>query len=413
MFLCVDAESTCDRGGNAVTDTTGSFLVAPRQLIADKKYILVIRPIGGSDARKALGSAQDISKIREPILIELRGEAYRRFDENTHVLNMHPVNAKTSVFFATDRSVSIVNSEVTILNTNASDNKLTYGRCDVAVVTNGIYDRIINYIPSTGHNDLYYSVQNIGLFSESNLLMNIGRYLNNDSKHDALLFIHGFKTSFDDACRRAAQIAYETKFQGPVLLYSWPSRNSLRDYGADAEMTEWTMGHFMSFLKDVLGIPGLHHVHIIAHSMGNRVLVRGLFSGGFTQEQEEHFGQIVLAAPDVSRVIFDQLKLGRLKKERITLYASDHDLALESSGTIIQLDRIGDAHPEMYVKDGMDSIDASDVDTSLIGHSYFSESRPVLADLATLILSNLEPEKRFGITKEGQSPKRWWYLEPY
>ncbi len=74
VFLCVDAESTCDRGGNAVTDTTGSFLVAPRQLIADKKYILVIRPIGGSDARKALGSAQDISKIREPILIELRGK---------------------------------------------------------------------------------------------------------------------------------------------------------------------------------------------------------------------------------------------------------------------------------------------------------------------------------------------------
>jgi esterase/lipase superfamily enzyme len=238
------------------------------------------------------------------------------------------------------------------------------------------------------------------------------RTLDAKSEHDALLFIHGYNTSFNEACRRAAQIGYDLKFDGPLLLYSWPSHDSWLSYAADEEMTEWTEEHFRRFLKDILERPSLRKLHVIAHSMGNRVLTRALFFGSLTSQQQSRLGQIILAAPDVNRLIFDEADLHKAHGDRITLYASDHDQALKAAKIFHQFSRLGYAHPDMYLRSGMDSIDASDVDTSLLGHSYISESRPVLADINALIFSNRDPGKRFGLLVEGKAPKQWWGLQP-
>ena len=39
----------------------------------------------------------------------------------------------------------------------------------------------------------------------------------------------------------------------------------------------------------------------------------------------------------------------------------------------------------MVVAEGLDSIDASAVDTSLVGHSYFGDNRSIISDLFNLI----------------------------
>ena len=58
-----------------------------------------------------------------------------------------------------------------------------------------------------------------------------------DYKDHALVFVHGFNTSFEYALYRTAQIAYDIKFDGVPLLYSWPSMGSLtlHDYSHDRE----------------------------------------------------------------------------------------------------------------------------------------------------------------------------------
>jgi esterase/lipase superfamily enzyme len=43
-------------------------------------------------------------------------------------------------------------------------------------------------------------------------------------KDQALVFVHGYNTSFDNALYRTAQIAYDLDFDGAPFLYSWPSR---------------------------------------------------------------------------------------------------------------------------------------------------------------------------------------------
>ncbi|CAN0505933.1 unnamed protein product, partial [Phaeothamnion confervicola] len=58
-----------------------------------------------------------------------------------------------------------------------------------------------------------------------------------DFKDHALLFVHGFNTTFEAAIFRTAQIAYDLKFDGAPFLYSWPSKGQIgfQDYSYDRE----------------------------------------------------------------------------------------------------------------------------------------------------------------------------------
>lgn len=53
------------------------------------------------------------------------------------------------------------------------------------------------------------------------------------SERRAFIFVHGFNNSFEDAARRTAQIAFDVKFDGVPLFYSWPSKGKALDYVYD------------------------------------------------------------------------------------------------------------------------------------------------------------------------------------
>ncbi len=54
-------------------------------------------------------------------------------------------------------------------------------------------------------------------------------------KDHAVVFIHGYNTSFDFAIYRTAQVAYDLKFDGAAFAYSWPSGGGLASYTYDRE----------------------------------------------------------------------------------------------------------------------------------------------------------------------------------
>jgi esterase/lipase superfamily enzyme len=90
----------------------------------------------------------------------------------------------------------------------------------------------------------------------------------------------------------------------------------------------------------------------------------------------------VLTAPDIDARVFRQLVPYIVPAaERITLYASSQDKALLASRRFNGEARAGDAGPGLVVMPGLQTIDATAVDTSLFGHSYFGENRTVLTDL--------------------------------
>jgi esterase/lipase superfamily enzyme len=78
-------------------------------------------------------------------------------------------------------------------------------------------------------------------------------------------------------------------------------------------------------------------VHVIAHSMGNRGLLRSMqrIASGAQHTARTVFGHIVLAAPDIeARVFRDLVRVYERVAVRTTLYASSKDRALVSSGIV-------------------------------------------------------------------------------
>ena len=70
-------------------------------------------------------------------------------------------------------------------------------------------------------------------------------------KDHALVFVHGFNTSFEHALFRTAQIAYDIKFDGAPFLYSWPSKGALssQDYSYDRESAGAAEPYLRQFLE--------------------------------------------------------------------------------------------------------------------------------------------------------------------
>jgi esterase/lipase superfamily enzyme len=228
------------------------------------------------------------------------------------------------------------------------------------------------------------------------------------SAKQAFVFIHGYNVAFDDAIYRVAQLAADLGFDGAPILYSWPSVARLSDYRIDEKNVEVTVEHLRWFLEDVRRKTGATVVHLIAHSMGNRALTRALAQIEPPTGSEARFSQVVLTAPDIDGGLFPALAASlRRIAGRVTIYASEHDLALEAARKYDTFQRVGSTKPTVLLFDGIDVVDASKVDTSLIGHSYFGDSTKVLSDLI-YVIQGIAPNGRTFIEARGQPPQIYW-----
>jgi esterase/lipase superfamily enzyme len=226
----------------------------------------------------------------------------------------------------------------------------------------------------------------------------------------ALVFLHGYRVSFEDAAIRAAQLGCDLDVQGPTAFFSWPSQGELTGYIEDGAAIEASERAIADFLDDFCRHSGADTVHLIAHSMGNRGLLRALQRIAADAGRWGHvrLGQIFLAAPDIDQDLFlDLADLYPRFSERTTLYASGRDLALwaSSSGGLHGHPRAGYFTP-YTVADGIDTIAVPDFNVELLGHSVFAKAEALLYDIGGLMRNDLPPGKRQRIaacTEQGQS----------
>ncbi len=203
-----------------------------------------------------------------------------------------------------------------------------------------------------------------------------------------LVFIHGYNVSFDDAVKRTAQIAHDLEFDGAPICYSWSSRGSLANYTHDMANADATVVALQNFLQETVRRTGNSTIHLIAHSMGNRALLQALDRIAVSDpDQHQTFGQLIMAAPDVSERDFRNryVLAARQLARTVTLYASSRDRALIASTEIHGHDRAGLAGDNLILIEGVDTIDVSEIDTSLIGHSYYGDHPELIRDLRALV----------------------------
>jgi esterase/lipase superfamily enzyme len=213
---------------------------------------------------------------------------------------------------------------------------------------------------------------------------------------DAIVFIHGFNVSFLEATLRAAQIGADLALDGAMTFFSWPSRGTVLGYPADEAAIEASELQITRYLVELAERSGARTVHIIAHSMGNRGLLRAVdrIAASAAAEARKPFGQIVLAAPDVDSGTFRALAAAYAAvSARTTLYVSRVDLAVRGSRLIHGASRIGFAPPIPLIE-GIDTVSVTNVDLTLLGHGYVASARPVLVDIHSLLKHGSSPDNR-------------------
>jgi hypothetical protein len=73
---------------------------------------------------------------------------------------------------------------------------------------------------------------------------------------------------------------------------------------------------------------------------------------------------------------------------------------------------VGESGTNLVLQPGIDTVNATDVDTSLVGHSYFGDERAVLHDMFDLIRYDLGPDHRFGLVKREAAGNLYWAFRP-
>jgi esterase/lipase superfamily enzyme len=191
---------------------------------------------------------------------------------------------------------------------------------------------------------------------------------------DVLLYVHGFNQTFEAAALDAARLSHGIRFQGETMVFSWPSKAKLFDYGYDRESAMWSRDSLEQVIAGLLASPAVGRIHIVAHSIGSMLTMESLRQI-YTRHGPavaERVGAVVFAAPDIDMDVFSSSveRVGYLAP-KITLVTATNDRALKLSGWIAGITRVGAAEKTALKRLGLRVIDASHEGWGLVNHDLF------------------------------------------
>jgi esterase/lipase superfamily enzyme len=236
---------------------------------------------------------------------------------------------------------------------------------------------------------------------------------------DALVYVHGYNSRFEDALFRAGQIAYDTAYDGTVYVFSWPSAGSVSAYLADREAALLSEPFFREFLELIGREIGDGAINVVAHAQGGDIVLGALQTAATTAAARLRLGQIVLAAPDLGIEAFNAAcaKVKPLARG-ITVYASASDRALAAARTLAGSDRAGQIGADGGPTVALDCATVIDVTTAStesfqLNHSAFAERSTLLGDLQAVLKapSASTPDQRSAAMRRTVTPKgTYWRL---
>ncbi len=239
-------------------------------------------------------------------------------------------------------------------------------------------------------------------------------------RDQVFVFVHGYNVGFDDALKRTAQIAHDLNFDGPAFLFSWPSRGRFMSYGYDQESAGLAVNDFIDFLDKVVIETKPKKIHLIAHSMGNMVLLPALEKINFSREMSARLpvGEIVLASPDVDKDRFAQMVCSiKGLKSTMTLYASTADRALWASRVLRDFVPRAGGGDEPVIVPGVDTIDVTDAGAGFfaLNHDVYAASPVIVTDMRRIFQTGERPPERRSsklVTVQGKAGVYWRYRAP-
>ncbi len=334
---------------------------------------------------------------------------------NSFIKDSYSDTLSMPVIYATDRQVSGDSVECNDQTFGVQmGEKTVYGRCEINVPKKhsvGLFE-VSDNPRSDPHT--YFRTLNHKAMTESDLRA----YIAAQKSSDILVFVHGFNVKFSEAVYRASQLAYDLKFQGPVILFTWPagagpgfldSKLINRTYEANKAAAAASIPQFAEFAKMLASLGPA--VHLLVHSMGHQVVLPAL-SQVADQIDHKFIGELILNAPDFPVQDFASFapKLEKLA-QRITVYCSYNDNAIAASETYNGGRRMGACERVP----GIDVINVGEIDAPAmgvggLGHGYYA-SRPILTDVFQVLL-RIDAEKRLFVRKSETNSPENYFLRP-
>jgi esterase/lipase superfamily enzyme len=198
---------------------------------------------------------------------------------------------------------------------------------------------------------------------------------------DVLIYVHGFKQTFETAALDAAHLSDGIRFRGQTMVFSWPSKAGLFDYAYDRDSAMWSRDGFERVLQSVVTSSSAGRVHIVAHSMGTMLTLESLrqLYARSGDAVAGRIGAVVFAAPDIDMDVFSSSinRIGPLSR-KITVIAATNDRALALSGQIAGgMTRVGAAEKTAIEGLGVRVVDASEAGWGVINHDLFLSNAEV------------------------------------
>jgi esterase/lipase superfamily enzyme len=206
---------------------------------------------------------------------------------------------------------------------------------------------------------------------------------------DVLIYVHGFKQTFETAALDAARFSDGIKFQGRTMVFSWPSKAGFFDYAYDRESAMWSRDEFERVLHSIVTTPSAGRIHIVAHSMGTMLTLESLrqLYAQYGDTVVGRIGAVVFAAPDIDMDVFSSAinRIGPLAG-KVTVITATNDRALALSGRIAGgMTRVGAGEKAAIERLGVRVIDASDSGWGIINHDLFLSNAEVQRVIRRLI----------------------------
>lgn len=375
--------------------------------------------------------------VRENVFRSRTSESSQRQARQAHsVWQLSIVTNRTEVL-PTTNTVSDNVSELSLVDqvreASLHNPVSTYGLCRVKLPSG----RRRGTCPSIG--PLATSVGPLRVVTSDDLLSQPGATAKEGGPLDLLVYVHGFNVPLEDAVVRAVQLAEDIPFHGHMIAFSWQSHGRTDAYRADEVVAERYFWNLAQLLFELRQRYPESRLHVLAHSMGNRVALRAInalcgtidpmgnrqlfasrafqgrrvpgnesFSsvvtatasdiktrypawGEWRQDAIVHpqIESLVMAAPDVPVGEYREWLNGlKHSVRRMVLYASDTDFALEGSRLINgQKYRAGDSRANLSVH-GLTVVRVTGVDKEdPLGHSFYGSRPEILNQLDAIVNS--------------------------
>lgn len=324
-----------------------------------------------------------------------------------------PVPRQVDVFYVTNRAAEDRGSR----HFGAERGALSYGIAAVSIPPGHLMGRheepsLLKFEWSPSEHK-HIKVREVAALPQEDFAARLSMAVESSRGSKLMIFVHGYNETFAGAAKLVGQFAYDLKFSGPVVLFSWPSQGSLTGYPADATNAEWAQAHFSELMAALLEHVAVESIYLVGHSMGNRIIGRGIARLAAERPNDLHrFREIVMIAPDIDAEVFRMDLAPRLSRAGMhtTLYASSNDRAMRASKMFNGYSRTGESGEALVVVDGVETIDASEVTGGFIGHSYFAEDRRIMEDIFGMLQTGQRADHRFNLEPVDTPQGRYWKL---